>query len=73
MQFYYAPHEGNETPLTGTGNTWYSQAKEADSKFQKGNGPCGTKTHMVAARSQLVLPGKHIIQPEITNTEEILI
>lgn len=50
LQFYYSPDEGNELPHTATGNTWHSLTpNKADSTLQKRNGPCGTKTHMVAA------------------------
>lgn len=51
MQFYHPPDEGNEPSHTTTGNTWHSLTpNRADSILLKGNGPCGTKRHMVAAR-----------------------
>lgn len=51
MQYCYSPDEGNKTPHTATGNTWHSLTpNQSDSVLQTGNGPCGTKTHMVAAR-----------------------
>lgn len=56
LQFYHCPDEGNELPHTATGNTWHSlTANKADSTLQRGNGPCGTKTHMVAARIHILV------------------
>lgn len=56
MQFCHSPDEGNENPHTSTGNTWHPLTpNKADSTLQKGNGPCGTKTLMVAARIQIWL------------------
>lgn len=56
LHFYHSPDEGNEPPHTTTGNTWHPLTpNKADSTLQKGNGPCGTKTHMVAPRIHILV------------------